>query len=274
MKGIDISKWQSGLKMADVKKAGKEFVILRGGYTGQGNGKSFNKDSQFETFYKDAKKNNLPIGVYYYSCADTRKEGVAEAKFLYEKCLKGKQFEMPIYIDVEDAKWQAGKKKKVTDAIIAFCETLEKKGYYVGVYASLSWLNNQIDTSRLKNYTKWVACWTSKKPSFNYDGFDLWQNSDSGKIAGKQIDTDIAYKDFPSIIKSKGYNGYKKTITAKKETTTKKEPAKKETKTYKVKSGDTLSEIAKKYNTTVDSLVKKNNIKDKNLIYVGQVLKI
>lgn len=46
------------------------------------------------------------------------------------------------------------------------------------------------------------------------------------------------------------------------------------TKTYKVKSGDTLSEIAKKYNTTVSAIAKKNNIKDVNKIYVGQTLKI
>ena len=44
--------------------------------------------------------------------------------------------------------------------------------------------------------------------------------------------------------------------------------------TYTVKSGDTLSEIAQKYNTTVDNLVSKNGIKDKNKIYPGQVLKI
>ena len=46
------------------------------------------------------------------------------------------------------------------------------------------------------------------------------------------------------------------------------------TNTYTVKSGDTLSEIAQKYNTTVDNLVSKNGIKDKNRIYPGQVLKI
>lgn len=44
--------------------------------------------------------------------------------------------------------------------------------------------------------------------------------------------------------------------------------------TYTVKSGDTLSGIASRYNTTVDSLVKKNGIKNPNLIYPGQVLKI
>ena len=45
-------------------------------------------------------------------------------------------------------------------------------------------------------------------------------------------------------------------------------------KTYTVVSGDTLSAIASKYNTTVDSLVRKNNIENPNLIYAGQVLNI
>ena len=44
--------------------------------------------------------------------------------------------------------------------------------------------------------------------------------------------------------------------------------------TYTVQSGDTLSGIAKRFGTTVDSLVKKNNIENPNLIYPGQVLKI
>ena len=44
--------------------------------------------------------------------------------------------------------------------------------------------------------------------------------------------------------------------------------------TYTVKSGDTLSSIARKYGTTVEALVASNGIKNKNLIYVGQVLQI
>lgn len=43
---------------------------------------------------------------------------------------------------------------------------------------------------------------------------------------------------------------------------------------YKVKSGDTLNGIAKKFNVSVDEIVKANNIKNKNMIYVGQILKI
>ena len=43
---------------------------------------------------------------------------------------------------------------------------------------------------------------------------------------------------------------------------------------YTVKSGDTLSAIAKEKNTTVDALAKKNKISNVNLITVGQVLEI
>ena len=43
---------------------------------------------------------------------------------------------------------------------------------------------------------------------------------------------------------------------------------------YTVKRGDTLSEIALKYNTTVDDLVKKNDILNPNLIYVGDRIRI
>ena len=47
-----------------------------------------------------------------------------------------------------------------------------------------------------------------------------------------------------------------------------------ETKTYTVKAGDTLSEIAETYNTTVEKLAKLNNIKNVDLIFVDQVLVI
>ena len=48
----------------------------------------------------------------------------------------------------------------------------------------------------------------------------------------------------------------------------------KDSKTYTVKSGDTLSEIAEKYNTTVSKIVKDNNIENANLIYPGQKIVI
>lgn len=318
IKGIDISFYQQSLKIADIARAGYKFAIIRGGYTGYGASRGFNKDTAFEAFYNQAKGLDFPVGVYYYSCAKTRDEGAAEAEFLYNHCLKGKKFEYPIYIDVEDPHWQANDKKGVTDAIIGFCEYLEKKGYYAGVYSSYYWFNSRLETSRLKNYTKWLAAWDSTPPQTVYR-YDMWQNSDSGVVNGYRVDTNRAYTDFPAIMKTTGMNGYKKTIKPTK-------PAKKELKPigviaqeviagkwgngnerkkklekagynynkvqdkvnailaskkgkstkvyYTVQSGDTLTGIAKKYDTAVANLVKLNNIVNRDLIYTGQRLRV
>lgn len=53
-KGIDISKYQAGIKMSAVKK-NFDFVILRGGYTGYGADRKKVKDPSFETFYQAGK---------------------------------------------------------------------------------------------------------------------------------------------------------------------------------------------------------------------------
>lgn len=210
MNGLDISAYQKGINFKAIKDAGKEFLILRAGYTGYSNGKSHYKDSQFETFYSESRKYNIPVGAYWYSCADSYEKGVSEAKYMYENCLKGKQFEFPIYIDVEDSHYQIKTKKGTTEAIIGFCETLENLGYYVGYYANLNWLNNHIDTKLLTKYDLWLAHWTLA-PSLKYK-FGLWQNSSRGKINGYSgyLDTDESYKDYPKIIKEKGLNGYSK----------------------------------------------------------------
>ena len=218
-KGIDVSSWQSGMDLSTAKKAGFDFVILRGGFTGIAD-RSHNKDTSFENFYTQAKRHGLGVGAYWYSCANSKQTGMNEAEYLYKNCLKGKKFDYPIYIDVEDNKWQANNKKGVTDAIIGFCEYLEGKGYFAGVYASLSWFNSKIDTARLKAYTKWVACWANKAPIVKFTGFDMWQDSDSGRAGGKRIDTDVSYKDFPKLIKEGGFNGYDKTVTVGKDNDT------------------------------------------------------
>ena len=208
IKGCDLSKWEKGLKINDVIKAGYQFAIIRGGYTGYGILRVKNVDPCFEDFYKQAKALDFSVGCYYYSCANTKKGGVDEAEYFYKKCLKGKKFEYPIYIDVEESRWQADDKTGVTDAILGFWETLTAKGYLVGVYSSPRWFEKKIDTARLENVTKWVASWQSKAPEVSFSGFDLWQNSDNGSVGGHKIDTDVSFVDFPAVIKANGLNGY------------------------------------------------------------------
>ena len=129
---------------------------------------------------------------------------------MYENCLKGKQFEFPIYIDVEENRHQQVGKTFVTSAIKGFCETLEKLGYYVGIYANLNYFNNYINTPALSMYDKWFAYWKNdiNKPSFPYGDYGLWQRSSDGKVAGFRVDLNIAYKDYPTIIKNAKLNGF------------------------------------------------------------------
>ena len=218
--GIDLSHHNAGINFNALKNSGVEFAILRAGYTGYGDGVSKAKDNQFENFDNQCKSRKIGVGAYWFSCANTYQKGVDEANWMYENCLKGKQFDYPIYIDVEDdtgGKYylrNAGK-ERITDGICGFCETLEKKGYYVGIYANQDWFNNWINQDRVKNYDKWLAYWTANKPS-NYLADRMWQFGGeinrvrSPYLAGQIVDQDYCYYDYPAVIKNAGLNGYPK----------------------------------------------------------------
>ena len=211
--GIDISYYQDGIDLSKAKSEGVKFAILRAGFTGYGNGISKNKDTSFETFYNQCKSLNIPVGAYWFSCANSYEKGVNEAKFMYENCLKNKQFEYPIYIDVEDSHYQANNKQGTTEAIIGFCETLEDLGYYVGIYANTNWFNNYIDTKRLTAYDKWVASWGTQRPSIPGG---MWQfggeenHLRSNIVAGRICDQNYSFKDYPQIMKANNLNGFGK----------------------------------------------------------------
>lgn len=221
--GIDLSHHNVGINFDTLKNEGVAFAILRAGYTGYGNGVSKAKDTQFDNFYNQCKERGIGVGAYWFSCANTYQKGVDEANWMYENCLKGKQFDYPIYIDVEDdtggKQWlrNAGK-EKITDGIIGFCETLEKLGYYVGIYANLDWFNNWIDLDRVKDYDKWLAAWVKSKPK-TFLSDTMWQFGGetnlqrSPILAGQVVDQDYCYTDYPSIIIGKGFNGYPKQET-------------------------------------------------------------
>lgn len=211
--GIDVSKWQGDFDFKNAQNQGVKFAILRAGYTGSSDGVSKAIDPKFEEYYKNCKKINMPVGAYWYSRATSKAKGESEAQWLYEHCLKGKKFEYPIYIDVEDTVYQKRtSKRNVTSAIKGFCDWLEKKGYYVGIYASdISGFKEMMNIDDLKAYDKWVARYGSE-PTYVKE-YGMWQfSSTNGKIKGasNSLDLDYCYKDYPNIIKKKGLNGFKK----------------------------------------------------------------
>ena len=204
--GIDISVWQNGFDFDKAKEEGVEFVILRGAY-------STSEDKCFDDFYKQCKEKGLPVGAYHYSMAKTVKEAKNEAKLMIS-ILKGKQLEYPVYLDVEDKTQAKLGKDLLTSIIKTYCDALEKAGYYVGIYSTYSYLNSYTHINELAKYDKWIAQW-SKKCTCKID-YGMWQFGGetnalrSNKIAGVTCDQDYCYKDYPSIIKNDGLNGFKR----------------------------------------------------------------
>lgn len=209
MRGMDVSEFQGAIHFKNAKKAGIDFAIARAGY-GSAIKYPEQYDAKFKDYYTNAKNAGMPIGAYWYTYAKDIAAAKVEAdSFLL--ALKGKTFEMPVFIDVEDASLPANK-ATLTEIVRTFCQRVEDAGYYIGIYASLSWLENRLDMSKLKDFDVWVAQWNS---TCDYKGnHGMWQYTSSGSVNGvpsERVDLDYAYIDYPSVIKDAGLNGYKAT---------------------------------------------------------------
>ena len=202
-KGIDVSKHQGKIDWHRVKNSGVDFAILRAGY-----GKYDNqKDERFEENYSNAKNAGIKLGAYHYSYAKSVDDAKKEAE-IFLKWISRKQFEYPVAFDVEEKSQSDKGKQFVSDVIRAFCETVEKAGYYVCVYSNKYWLDNYVDDDCKRKYDTWLAQWSDKA---TYGGnYGIWQYSSQGEIDGisGRVDLDESYKDYSLIIKSNGLNGF------------------------------------------------------------------
>ena len=202
IKGVDISEWNDNLTASEIKRAGYEFAILRssGTYRGKHRADGFMyTDSYFEKAYSAAKNCGLYVGAYHYSTARNYEDGKAEGEYML-KLLKGKQFEYPVFIDVEET-------RITVNGVLGFCETMESAGYYVGIYANFNYFTSRIKSEKLDRYLHWLAYWTNTKPSVNFD-YGIWQYTSQLSINGKKCDGDYSYNDYAEIIKRRGFNGY------------------------------------------------------------------
>lgn len=223
MKGIDVSRWQGDIDFEQVRKSGIEFVIIKAG-------EWTNPAEMFEENYAKAKDAGLHIGFYWYCDGKTIEEISAEADACIN-AIEGKQFDFPIYIDLENSYQYNLGEKFCSDAVREFCGKLEAAGYYAGLYTSTSWLQNVIDEDVRSRYTLWVADW---RGYCGYEGnYDMWQYGAGyvpgingktdlnildigydtdypGSVVADGVDLDYAYKDFPKEIIGNGLNNYPK----------------------------------------------------------------
>ena len=202
MKGIDVSKHQ-GVIDWNVVKPQIDFAIVRAGYGMYAS----QIDNQWERNYSECKRLGIPVGAYWYSYAKSEAEAIKEAE-LFISVLSGKQLEFPVYFDIEDRSQAGLGKELITAMCFSFNRRMEQAKYFAGVYSNTDWFTNRIDSSVSQAFTPWLADYRS-----NYNktlSRDIHQYTSSGQINGiaGRVDLNTCTRDFQSIIKSGGFNGF------------------------------------------------------------------
>lgn len=205
MLGIDVSVHNGAVNFKKVKAAGYDFAFIRDGY---GDVLSYPSqvDSRYEENYRNAKAAGMHTGAYHYLYACTVEAARREAQGMLS-LLKGKQFDMPVALDIEErAQYNLNGMAK-SMIIEAFMDVLEKAGYYAVLYSYEAFLRT-VPKSTLDKYDIWCANIVSK-PSIRYG---IWQYSFTGKVNGIHGDVDLnrTDKDYLKLMKEGGFNGYTK----------------------------------------------------------------
>ena len=162
-------------------------------------------DPQFERNYAECKRLGIPVGVYYYTYAQTP-ERVAEELAKLREALTGKTFELPVTVDVEDNKLKPLSADALTDLVISAADAIENWGLYAMVYTYTYYSNTELNMDRLSAYDLWIADYTGKRPSRKHG---MWQYTSKHYMPGVPeqdglVDMSHVYKDYPSIIKRAG----------------------------------------------------------------------
>lgn len=203
--GVDLSVHNGLVDMAKVRASGKSFVFLREGY---GDELSYpgQKDARFEQNYKNAKAAGLHVGAYHYMYATNVNAAKREAQGFLNN-LKGKSFDYPIALDIEESSQYKLTNSTVEAITKAFMDICEQAGYYVMLYSYESFLTAKFSADFRKKYDIWCAN-VSRQPSISYG---IWQYSFTGSVSGisGRVDLNRTSKDYPSIIKNAGKNGFK-----------------------------------------------------------------
>lgn len=198
--GADFSSWQEPTEIAyDLLALRLDFAILRAGYTGHDSGIALKPDNAFEAHYQNFTARKIPLGVYWYSCADTAEKGRAEALEVL-RMIDGKNIEYPIFWDTEDEYYQIKVgPEQLTEAALAFCRTIEAAGYEAGIYANAYWFRDRLELDRLTDYELWLASW-DQQPSRDIP-YDVLQFTEEGRLAGYDgpLDLNFSTRDYRSL---------------------------------------------------------------------------
>lgn len=191
--GIDVSHWQGDIDFKKVKEAGVEFAYIRVG-RGSGIGGKYVLDEKFEQNIKGFNKVGIPVGVYFYSYANSKNDAEKEAKWLIKK-IKNYQVDLELAFDWEN--WSSFQEfdlsfYKLSELAKTFSKTIQKAGYQGMLYSSKTYLE---DIWYKTDTPVWLAHYTSNT---DYQGkYKVWQLCNNGKVSGiddNLVDINIMYK--------------------------------------------------------------------------------
>ena len=258
-KGIDVSDWQGYIDYNRVKNAGIEVVYIK---SSQG---SNWKDPYFEINYQNAKANGLKVGFYHFLTAvNTRQEAT-----FFASVISGKQADCKLAMDYET--FQGVDIETINQISQVFLETVQRlTGKQVIIYSDLYNASNIFGENLSSNYSLWLAYYGDidrlENINSNWDNYIGVQYSDEGRINGisGRVDMDLFTQDiFIDNVEDIPFTDNPN-----------QEEFSSSTIDYTVKKGDTLYRIALQYGTTINELVSINNIRNPNLIFPGEVLRI
>ncbi len=260
--GIDVSDWQGYIDYAKVKESGIEIVYIKASQ-----GLNF-IDPYFEINYENAKANGLKVGFYHFLTAINRQEAIQEANF-FASVISGKKPDCKLVMDYEQ--FGGVGTTEINNIAITFLDRVRSlTGKDIIVYSDLSNAQNTFSREVADRYSLWLAYYGDYNSLRNVNtSWNTWigiQFEDRGIVNGingyvdrdrftNEIFLGNNNEEIPTI---KNPNNSRNTQTIK----------------YIVKKGDTLWAIARKYGTTVNELADINNIKNPDLIFPGEVIRI
>ena len=265
--GIDVSGNQGNINVREVKEAGIDIVYIK-----SSEGSNY-IDSHFERNYEQARANGLEIGFYHYVTARTEEQARRQAQF-FVSVISGKVADCKLAMDFES--FGSLSKEEINRIGLVFLQTVEQLSGKEVILYSNAYTANNIWRGELTNYPLWVAQYGVNEPQNNgtWDSWAGWQYTDMGEVNG--ISTYVDRNRFTEAVllddtatvppveqpenpdQGEGEGGNEQPTTNTMEIT--------------IQWGDTLSDLAIQYHTTVAELVRLNDIQNPNLIYAGETL--
>lgn len=254
--GIDVSNWQGYIDYEQVKNDGIDIVYIK---SSQGDNIV---DAYFKINYNNAKANGLKVGFYHFLTARNEEDAIKQAEF-FSSVISNTNPDCKLAMDFEV--FGDLTVTEVNNISKVFLEKVKEiTGKEVIIYSDTFNASNVFREELAQNYPLWIAEYGVEVPrQTNWETWEGFQYTSSGEVNGIRgyVDRDkftnqILLQDTSQITPTGSPENYNHDTS------------------YIVQSGNTLSSIALKYGTTVSELVILNNIKNPNLIYPGEEIKV